>query len=538
MVHRYSKLLVLAAIGVVAAGHAYAWGPIAQRAIVGTSFQVISKGYADPFKTTDFNYEKDVIAGAAAGRAVLNADGHLSSVTDVTNAIGTEIQLLREVRKSGSGGSYFAYRMGVLAALVSDVMFPLTFEKDTAGARLRAQVEGDIEKHLKSYQMRTKQPRLEYIRNPVPYFQQRKSMFADARKLLEADYARGEGYSGYASSSTPALLQSTVEAVADVWYTVMRPEGDASDVKPSEKSLTNYYTEQVVYQLAQKKNLREAERAYKQFAALHSNSLAAYEKIGDAFYAFGGDGQDRAVQEWTNALTLVGPERNSVMKKLARHYLGQGKSYLDAASRPNAPKDALPNALSNFTKALEFDQSNAEAARLINETQVLIAERDQRLELAIRTLSAAESVVKQAEESKVAQRFAEALAQYEKAITVFEQVGDEFAEQYDAADKGKEDAKLKKSQIIKTVLDLASDRIEDGDRLVDQKKFDDAINQYNSVETLLKVIPEDLQGSQAQEKITLIDQSKQKVADAEKAKRAEEQLQQNKAAVAGPAPKR
>jgi hypothetical protein len=130
------------------------------------------------------------------------------------------------------------------------------------------------------------------------------------------------------------------------------------------------------------------------------------------------------------------------------------------------------------------------------------------------------------------------LAQYEKAITVFEQVGDEFAEQYDAADKGKEDAKLKKSQIIKTVLDLASDRIEDGDRLVDQKKFDDAINQYNSVETLLKVIPEDLQGSQAQEKLTLIDQSKQKVADAEKAKRAEEQLQQNKAAVAGPAPKR
>ena len=444
------------------------------------------------------------------------------------------MQLLREVKKRGSGGSSFAYRMGVLAALASDVMFPLTFEMDTAGARLCKQVESDIDKHLRSYQTRTKQPRLEYIRNPVPYFEQRKATFPDARKLLESDYARGEGYNGYASSSSPALIQSTVEAVADVWFTVMRPEGDASDVKPSERSLTSYFSEQIVYQLREKRNLREADRAYKQFAALKTDSLAAYEKIGDAFYAFGGEGRDRAVQEWTNALTLAGPERNNVMKKLAMHYLSLGKDYLNRAMKPNAPRDALPNALNNFTKALEFDQSNEDAAKLINETQIQIAERDQRLELAIRTLSAAESVVKQAERSKVDQQFAEAIAQYKKAIAVFEQVGDEFTEQFEAADSGKEDAKLRISQIIKTVLDLASDRIEDGDRLVDQKKFDDAVNQYNSVETLLKVVPDDLQGSQLQEKKTLIEQAAQKVQDAEKAKRAEEQLQANKANVAGP----
>lgn len=537
MVHRHMRIALLAVGALVACRHANAWGPVAQRAIVGTAFQVIGRGYADPFKTADFNYEKDALAGAGAGRSVLNAGGQLASNREVMNTIGTEMQLLREVRKRGSGGSFFAYRMGILAALVSDTMFPLTFEKDTAGARLCKQVEADIDKHIKTYQSRTKQPRLEYIRNPVVYLDQRKATFADSRKLLESDYAQGDGYNGYASSSSPALLQSTIEAVADVWFTVMRAEGDASDVKPSDKSMGDYFTEQVIYQLRQKRNLREAERAYKQFAALKSTSLAAYDKIGDAFYAFGNEGHDRAVQEWTNALTLPGPERNSVMTKLSLHYLGLGKSFLAQASKPDSPKDALPNALANFTKALEFDQSNEEAAKLINETQIQIAERDQRLELAIRTLSAAESVVKQADQSKVDQDFAAAIAQYKKAITVFEQVGDEFKEQGDAAENGKGNANLYIGQIIKTVLDLASDRIEDGDRLVDQKKFDDAVGQYNSVDTLLKVLPEDIQGSQAQEKATLVEQAAEKVVDAEKAKRAEEQLQQNKAAVAGPAAK-
>ncbi|MDZ4858110.1 MAG: hypothetical protein SGI88_03945 [Candidatus Hydrogenedentes bacterium] len=538
MPHLKTKIAILAALACAfAAPHAHAWGPTAQSAIVGTAFQVISKGYADPFKTVDINYERDVLAGAAAGRSVLNLGGHLDSDSDVMHAIGTEIQLLRDVRKRGSGGSYFAYRMGVLASMVSDVIFPLTFEHDAQGAQLRAQVERDIDKNLKSYQMRTKSPHLEYIRNPVQYLSDRQSMFADARTILAADYSRGEGYNGYAKSSGATMLQSTVEAVADVWFTVMRPEGDSSDVKPSTKSLTQYATEQVVYQLRDKKNMREAERAYRQFAALKSNSLAAYEIIGDAFYAFGPQGRDRAVQEWSNALALNGPERNRIMKKLAAHHLALGKAHLGEAPKPNAPRDALPNALENFTKALEYDQSSEEAAKLINETQIQISERDQRLALAIATLSAAESVVKQAEVSAVDQQYAEAIAQYKKATTVFEQVGDEFKEQFDAADTGKEDSKRQIARIITTVLDLASDRIEDGDRLLDEKKFDESIDQYQSVPTLLQMVPEDLTGPQAQEKLTLLDQSGQKVQDAEKAKVTQTEQDKARTAAGGVKPK-
>ena len=50
-------------------------------------------------------------------------------------------------------------------------------------------------------------------------------------------------------------------------------------MKPSERSLTSYFSEQIVYQLREKKNLREADRAYKQFAALKTDSLAAYDLL-------------------------------------------------------------------------------------------------------------------------------------------------------------------------------------------------------------------------------------------------------------------
>ncbi|HRK33636.1 MAG TPA: hypothetical protein PLJ47_03490, partial [Candidatus Hydrogenedentes bacterium] len=475
----------------------------------------------------------ECLQGAAAGRQVINAEGHLQTNTEVMHAIGNEMQLLRDVRKRGGGGSYFAYRMGVLAAMVSDVMFPLTFETDPAGAQLRAQVERDIDKHLRSYQMRTNEPKLAYVRNPVQYLSERQKYFADARLILEADYTRGEGYNGFAKSSSRALLQSTIEAVADVWFTVMRPEGDMGDIKPSTKSVTQYATEQVVYQLREKKNLREAERAYRQFAALKSDSLEAYEKLGDAYYSFGPEGRERAVQEWSNALTMTGPERSRVMKKLASHYLGLGRAYLADSEKPNAAKDALPNALNSFTRALEYDQSNSDAAKLINRTQILISERDQRLSLAIETLAAADSVVKQAEKSDIDQQYAEAIAQYKTAITVYEQVGDEFKEQQDAADTGREESKRQIARIINKVLDLASDRIEDGDRSLDEKKFDEAIDRFQSVPTLLQMVPEDLTGPQAQEKLTLLEQVDQKVADAEKAKRAQASQDQATAAAGG-----
>ena len=138
MVQQQVRNALLAAVAfVAAAGSAHAWGPTAQRAIVGTAFQVIAKGYADPFKTVDFNYESDVIAGAVAGRAALNSGVTLGTDKEVMNEIGTEIQLLREVRRNGSGGSYFAYRMGVVVAVVSDVSFPLCFEKGSARVELR-----------------------------------------------------------------------------------------------------------------------------------------------------------------------------------------------------------------------------------------------------------------------------------------------------------------------------------------------------------------------------------------------------------------
>ena len=80
MVHRNKRIVLPAIVALALCGQANAWGPVAQRAIVGTAFQVVGRGYADPFKTTDFNYEKDVLAGAEAGRSTLNSDAQLSRI--------------------------------------------------------------------------------------------------------------------------------------------------------------------------------------------------------------------------------------------------------------------------------------------------------------------------------------------------------------------------------------------------------------------------------------------------------------------------
>lgn len=536
MMQRHFRSVMVAVSALAgAAFDAQAWGPVAQRAIVGTAFQAISRGYSNPFKTTEVNYEADVIAGALSGRAILEAGSHIRTDRDAINQIGTEIQLLRDAKRMGSGGSYFAFRMGVLASLVSDVVFPLTFADDPTGQRLRQQVESDVDKNLESFQIRSRNQRLQYMRYPAQYFTERRAKFAHARTIIEADYASGRGYNGYMREAGPALVHVSVEAVADAWFTVLRVEGDPSDVKPSSRSLSEYFCDQVVYLLREKRNYREAEKVYRQFAAMDSPILAQYERIGDAFYEFGTrESRDRGVQEWTGALSKTGPERGRLMNKLSAHYLEVGKAYLQLARRPKAPMDALPNALQNFTKALEYNRGSEEAASLINETQIAIAERDERLRVAIQTVAAAESVVKQAESSQVQDLNVEAISLLKKAISLYSTVGDEFEEQSNAAREGEDTSRRAINRIIGKVLEQAADKIDEGDRLVEDKRFDDAMNQYRAVDTLLKPLPEDvITGPQQQEKVTLVAQAEQKVLDAEKAKRAQEAADASRGAAAG-----
>lgn len=527
-----SRLTIVAGIGLsFAATEAGAWGPNAQKSIVATAFQVLSHLYNNPFKSVDISYEAEVLKGAVNYQSEL-AGTPLGTRAEAINAIGTEIQILREVRQYGVG-SYFSYRMGVLAGLVSDVMLPFTFEFDAQSQRLLEQINEDVDSHLKHYQMSSRPKHLEYIRNPAMYFRERQQFFNDARTIILADYQIGRGYEGYMTKGGQVFFENAVVSVADSWYTVLRAEGDSSDIDPSAKSVIAYFVSEVEFLLDERKNMLEAGKAYRRLSALNPNDQSVIERVGDAYYGFGTEeARERAVQEWDAALAMNGPYRKRILGKLSQHYLEKGRTLYDLASNPDAPPETLQLALGAFTRALEYNRSDDEAANLINETQVAIAERNERQQLAIETVAAGEAVLREAESSFLSDQNEDALANYEKAVLVFQQVTPEFKEQAQAAKDGIDTANRNISRIIRRVLDQAQDMIDEGDRMVEDKNFDEAISRYTGVETILKVVP-DQEGPDAEQKQKLIDEALGKVDDAQRAKVQYEELQKTQATTGG-----
>jgi hypothetical protein len=74
--------------------------------------------------------------------------------------------------------------------------------------------------------------------------------------------------------------------------------------------------------------------------------------------------------------------------------------------------------------------------------------------------------------------------------------------------------------------------IDEGDRLVEDKNFDEAISRFTGVETILKVVP-DQEGPDAEQKQKLIEESLGKVDDAQRAKVQYEELQKTQTPAAG-----
>jgi tetratricopeptide (TPR) repeat protein len=488
---------------------------------------VLSQLQQNPFKNADISYEAQVLQGAVNYRNEL-AGLPMNTRTEAMNAVGTEIQLLREVRQYGIG-SYFSYRMGVLAGLVSDIMLPFTFEGDAQSERMLKQINEDIEAHLTGYRMTARPKRLEYIRNPLLYFREKHAFFDDAKIIVSSDYQVGRGYNGYMAKAGQKFFETAVVAVADTWHTVLRPEGDASEMDPSTKLVTWYLVDEIQFLLTEKQNLLEAEKVYARLTSVEAGNQEVYERIGDAFYAFDApEARGRAVQEWDAALAMSGPNRNRIKSKLSGHYMEKGRQYYADATDPDAPDESLNLALDAFTRALEYDRSSDEAANLIGETQIAISERNERQQLAIRTVASGESALREAETFFNAEQNEEALARYEKATLVLQQVSTEFKDQAQAAKDGMDTANRMISRIIRRVLTQAQDQIDEGDRLVEDKLFDEGVSRFASVETILKVVP-DQEGPDAEEKRKLIEEAGSKVQDAERAKVQYEELRKSQA---------
>lgn len=544
-----TRVAILAALVVgLLSAEAVAWGPRAQRSITVMAMQVIRNDYnPNAFKpggSARANFEKDVMRGCQDGYDVLKGTTPLGTEAEVIQAVRAEIQLLRDVSRFGPS-SYFAYRMGVLSALVADIMVPYGFARSDTERQIQAKMFNDIDAHLDSYGFAPRRKHRTYIRDAQEYYRKFCAFYEEDKKIIAEDYLRGAGYNSFLAEGARAYFAYAIEAVADAWHTVFRPQPDPTQVPASRRILTWYFVNEISYQLRQKRNLHQADVAYERFEAVNPDIAAAYEQIGDLYYERGDvDAELRGVREWRIAHNLGGPDRDRLVDKLAGHYLKNGEELLARAESPQVTDTDLDDALRAFEVALEFKRADSEIAGFIQDTHIAINERRQRYEMTLNIISTGERVQEEADKTRLDKDYDKAIKTYNQSITFFEAVDDEFKDQEKIAKESIRRLKKNINDVINQILDEASDAIDDGNQKREQHKYDEAIVAYRKVESIVSVIPAHENPDFKTDKEEMLALAQQRIQDAkeekvryQQAKAEQERLARERGAQGGaPAP--
>ncbi len=503
---------------VFVSAQALAWGPRAQRAITGMGIQVIQTKYPGTFRPGDTNYESDVLRGAEAGTAVISKSLPINTEEEAIQAVGIQIQLLRDVRPEGAG-SYFAYRMGALSALISDVLLPYGLAWTPEDKALLAKMDKDINTHLSDFGYTDPTPKRSTITDVEYYFRSLQVFYGDNRLLIKEDYRRGPGYDGFLKESGQTFFSKSVEATSDAWFTIIQPKASGSKAPVTSALMQDYFVNEIAYLLEQKANIHQADFAYDNLAELSPTDPEVFEQVGDNYYAFGTpESTERSVSEWRTAYSLSGPNRDRVADKLSKHYLNEGRSFLEEAEEKGKGETELPSALSSFQEALRFDRTSEVAADLIQETNRRKKARDERREMIVKIIASAASTQEQAENQATGGNFGNSISSYRKALEILAAVDDEFTDQFEISKDMEQGITRSVSTTISDVQDLASSAIAEGERQEESHKYEDAIKSYERVAAIVEVIPDDHTKNSLEAKLDIIELADAKIEQAKKKK--------------------
>ncbi len=520
---------------------AYAWGPRARQALTTMAIQMIQSEFPYVFRpggSAGVGYEKEAIQGSADSWQTIAEFYSFEDEKAVITAISSEIQLLRDIRKFGPT-SYYAYRLGVLSALVAEIMIPYGFAWSEEEKLLQKQVNADIDKRLDSYAYQAYETQRFYITDINKFFFERRPYFNENKKLIANDYRLGKGYNGLLAQAGQDYFVRTVRAIADVWYTVLRPEDDGIWVSPpSDRTRAWYFVKEIEYILDVKKNIFQADKVYENFTKLSVNPPEAIDRIGDAYYRMNDSlAKQRAVQLWRSAYNAsVGEIRNSIARKLAQYYFDEGQANFARANQPGGKEEDLNNALYSFQQAIEFDRDNKQIVDMIQATYQEIKERTEYRNMLVAIISQAEKTQEEAEKYRLAGDYGNAILTYRIAISLYNSVDDRFKDLESNAKSGLRRVKKSISDVINEVLDRASDAIDQGDQHKESNRFEEAISSYTKVDSIVSVIPDDENPSLTQQKQNMIELAKKRIEEAKVAKVRYEQAlqeQQQRAAQGG-----
>jgi len=510
---------------------AYAWGPRAKQAITAMAIQMIQSEFPYTFRpsgSAGVGYEKEAIQGSADGWQTIAEFYSFENEEAIFSAITSEIQLLRDIRRFGPS-SYYAYRLGVLSALVADLMIPYGFAWTDEERQLQKVVNEDIDKQLDSYAYQAQQTQRNFIIDVKKYFSERRPYFVENKRLIANDYRLGKGYNGLLAKAGLDYFVRTVRAVSDVWYTVLRPEDEGVWVSPpSDRTRAWYFVKEIEFLLDVKKNMFQADKVYENFTKLSLTPPEAVNRIGDAFYRMNSsEAKNRAVQLWRSAYTVsAGELRNTIAKKLSKYYYDQGQTSLARANQPGGKEEDLNNALYSFQQAIEFDRENQEIVNMIQQTYQEIKERTEYRNMLVTIISQAEKTQEEAEKYRLSGDYGNAILTYRIAVSLYNSVDDRFKDLESNAKGGLRRVKKSISDVINEVLDRASDAIDQGDQHKESNRFEEAISAYSKVESIVSVIPDDENPTLTQQKQNVIELSKKRIEEAKIAKVRYEQAMQ------------
>ena len=428
MNYRYSRILSAVLLLVLGSSMCFAWGPRTQMAIVNTALNLMAREQSLPLT----KLQNDIRAGVRCDDKVLE-ELFPDLAMDPLRTIENEMALLTAVRRPKLD-AYYAYRLGVLGRIVSSMTAPMR-EADLAE---RSQYYADADAAVDSGALQPAQRRVFETLAPFERVMREANV---ANDLIQTEYRSGAGFKGAASARLAADVSRSVNAVADIWWTIVTSSAVAGNI--SDAQLQRYVLNGYEYRIAGGIEA-EIEAAEKYYAEIIAFTPAMRADIGDMLYAAGF--REEAVREYEMALAAA-PERRDVVGKISEYYMEIGDEALE--------KSQLEDALAAFEKALQANALHPTAEQRRLEVVGLIAQRDALQSEYQGILKQADELRSLAEQEAGRARYAEAIALLQQSQDAYQSVGDEFPMEFQQRTKGLRDAQYRLMELKKSLLNNA-----------------------------------------------------------------------------------
>jgi tetratricopeptide (TPR) repeat protein len=227
------------------------------------------------------------------------------------------------------------------------------------------------------------------------------------------------GFEGVAHAALSDDFSRSVNAVADVWHTVLTASAEVANIgKPR---FREYLVDAIGFYI-DRGNKQETQHAFNRLVSLGLDSPDIRKQIADAYYDAGDF--EEAIKAYKEILDIE-PSRRDVVERIASYYMEQGDKALENGK--------LEESLSAYTEAAEADRLNTDAQAKRLEVEALLAARDARLTGAQSNLTAAQTLEDRAEEQSQAGDYPKAMDLLQQAKDLYDSVPPEFPTEYSLA---------------------------------------------------------------------------------------------------------